>query len=83
MNTKQIEHVIFGWDLDAAGAIFKVCERLNGRKKVSVMLPLDDGRDHDEATVAEKVDLLNRRTHLYSRELVADIRAQLASRGIF
>ena len=53
-----VKRVILGWDLDAASQIAKIAMRLNGRKEILVMPAHPSGRDHDELTLAERVELL-------------------------
>jgi hypothetical protein len=71
--------LIIAWDLDAASQIHKIAQKLNGKKKVLIMIPNLDGRDWDELSQSELVDAIIS-SKPYDFGLAARMRSRLFSR---
>lgn len=72
--------LVIAWDLDASSQIHKIAQKLNGKKKVLVMIPSSDGRDWDELTQDELIRALVNASP-YSFSLAARLRARQTQLG--
>lgn len=77
VGCSKIERLIFAWDLDAMPQVIKIADRLLGRKDIWVMPPHPSGRDPDELTVAERIDLFGS-SFRYDLGKLARLNAEIA-----
>lgn len=80
MSIPDIKRVFIAWDLDATSQVLATAERLVGRKEVYVVESHPSGRDHDELTPRELMQLFTD-AKPYTREFAVQMSMRVAMMG--